>query len=334
MRILFFGSDKFSAVILSELYKNLSRPSSSPSVYPIKHLEVVTPSGRPPAGIHPPPSFNPVLHYSNKHNLKYHFWDKKETRKMILSKKYFDIGVVAAFGYYIPSEMIDSFPNGIINMHGSLIPKLRGAAPIENAILDGETTTGLTIMEISKGKFDHGRVLSQETIKIPRNMTSNELRLHMAEIGRNLLMDTLANLDYKKQNPISIDEKLSSKAPKINNSTGKIDFNKCKCQQLHNMQRALNDRSGVWCKSGSKRVKLYNIISPLDSSIVSRLQVAFPGAELGSVCYIKENSLLGLKLVDGWAGIGDLHIEYRTKISAFEFHKNYLINSTFVRKFS
>ena len=172
MRILFFGSDKFSVVILSELHKH-----SSSSVLQIKHLEVVTPSGRPPPGLNPPLLFNPVLHYSNKHNLKCHFWDKDETRKMIQSNKTFDIGVVAAFGYFIPSRIIDLFPKGIINMHGSLIPQYRGAAPIEHAILEGETTTGLTILEISKGKFDHGRVLSQESIQIPRNMTSCELTL-------------------------------------------------------------------------------------------------------------------------------------------------------------
>ena len=334
MRILFFGSDKFSVVILSELYKHLLRLPSSPSVLEIKHLEVVTPSGRPPPGLNPPLLFNPVLHYSNKHNLKCHFWDQDETRQMILSKKHFDIGVVAAFGYFIPSRIINSFPNGIINMHGSLIPKYRGAAPIEHAILEGEITTGLTILEISKGKFDHGRVLSQEIIQIPRDMTSCELRLHMAEIGRKLLTHTLTKLEEKKRNPIYIDEKLSSKAPKINNSTGKIDFNSCMCERLHNMQRALSDRGGVWCNCGLKRVRLYNILSPLDSVITSKLLVAYPNATPGYLCFIQENNLIGLKLVDGWAGVGDLHVEYRTRMSAYEFNKIYLTHITFVKKFS
>ena len=333
MRILFFGSDKFSVVILSELYKHLTRPPSPP-VLPIKLLEVVTPSGRPPAGVRSPSSSNPVLDYLDKHDIKCHFWDQEETRKLILSHKNFDIGVVAAFGYFIPSKIIDSFPNGMINLHGSLIPKLRGAAPIENAILNGETTTGLTIMEVSKGKFDHGRVLSQETIDIPRDMTSSELRLHMAGIGRKLLIETLVNLEEMKRSPLNIDEKLCSKAPKISNSRGKIEFNSCRCEHLHNMQRALLDRGGVWCRLGIKRVRLYNVISPLDASISSDLSAWLPAATPGYVHYVEKNRLIGLKLIDGWAGFENLHFEYRTKISAFEFHKNYLIHPRSLRKFS
>ena len=333
MRILFFGSDKFSVVILSELYKHLIRPPSPP-VLPIKLLEVVTPSRRPTAVRYSPASFNPVLDYSYKHNIKCHFWDQEETQKMILLHRNFDIGIVAAFGYFIPSKVIDSFPKGMLNLHGSLIPKLRGAAPIENAILNGETTTGLTVMEVSKGKFDHGRVLSQATIDILRDMTSSELRLHMAEVGRKLLVDTLVNLEEVLRNPLNIDERLTSKAPKISNSRGRIEFSKCRCEHLHNMHRALLDRGGVWCRLGKKRVRLYNVISPLDESISSDLSARFPTATPGYIHFIEKHRLIGLKMIDGWAGFENLHIEYRTNISAFEFHKDYLIHPTFLGKFS
>ena len=328
MRILFFGSDKFSVVILSELYKNLSR-TPSPSVLPIKHLEVVTPSGRPHTGTH-----HPVLDYSHKHNIKCHFWEQTETRKMILLQRKFDIGVVAAFGYFIPSKIIDSFPKGMINLHGSLIPRLRGAAPIENAILNGDSTTGLTVMEVSKGRFDHGRVLSQESIDIPRDMTSNELRLHMAEVGRKLLVDTLINLEELQRHPISLDESSSSTAPRINNTRGRIEFGKCRCEELHNMHRALLDRGGVWCRFGMKRVRLYNVISPLEESVAADVSVRCAGATPGQMHYAEKYKLIGLKMIDGWAGFENLHIEYRKKISAFEFQRNYLIHPTSLRNLS
>ena len=252
---------------------------------------------------------------------------------MLLSNRNFDIGIVASFGRFIPTPIINNFPRGIINMHGSLIPKYRGAAPIEHALLNGDSETGLSILELSKGKFDRGSVLSRIKIEIPRNMTAPELRMEMAERGKDLLRETLLNLEEKRQHPCPIDESLSSSAPKLNTSTGKVDFNTCMCDCLHNMHRALLGRGGVWCMLGGKRLKLLNVTSPLETNTSSELSESYPEAIPGDLAYVTQSKVVALRLIDGWAGIGAVHLESKQKITAKEFNTNHLLNPRCVRRF-
>ena len=102
-----------------------------------------------------------VVKYCDKHQIVHHDWPPCTT----LCQE-FDVGIVSSFGHLIPSNIIDSFSGGTYNVHGSLLPKYRGAAPIIHALLNGDSSTGVTIMEVRPEKFDIGDIIAKEEFKI------------------------------------------------------------------------------------------------------------------------------------------------------------------------
>lgn len=108
-----------------------------------------------------------------------------------------DCIVVAAYGMILPHEILNLPKYGCINVHASLLPKYRGAAPINRCIMDGETQSGVTIMQMDKG-LDTGDILTQETVAIGENMNASELHDILAKTGAELLVKTLANIDNIK----------------------------------------------------------------------------------------------------------------------------------------
>lgn len=136
-----------------------------------------------------------------------------------MPEKEYDLGVVVSFGYFIPAPVIHSFKHGAINVHPSLLPKYRGAAPIQHTILSGDDETGVTVQELSDKEFDAGRILAQTRVVSPlfsvtlslssqrgdkqdlRNEEApryRELRDRLAGIGCKLLIETIRNLPYLK----------------------------------------------------------------------------------------------------------------------------------------
>ena len=136
-----------------------------------------------------------------------------------------DAIVVAAYGKILPKVLLDAPPRGAINVHGSLLPKYRGAAPIQRAILAGETTTGITIMQMNE-KMDAGDLLLQEETAIAPGDTSESLGERLAEIGAQLLVETLDRLERGTIAPIRQDESLVSFAPLVKKEEGAIDWSR------------------------------------------------------------------------------------------------------------
>ncbi|MCH5351703.1 MAG: methionyl-tRNA formyltransferase [Clostridiales bacterium] len=133
-----------------------------------------------------------------------------------------DIGVTAAFGQLLPQSVIDVFPKGIINVHGSLLPKYRGASPVQSAIMNGEKETGITIMKTELG-LDSGDILAVKKTEIGATETGGELMARLAKIGGELLVETLDNFDGIK--PIKQNHAEATVCRTIKKSEQYLDFN-------------------------------------------------------------------------------------------------------------
>lgn len=133
-----------------------------------------------------------------------------------------DCAVVVAYGRILPQEMLDAFPHGAINLHFSLLPKYRGAAPVNWAIVNGERTTGVTTMKMDAG-LDTGDILMQEKIEIGPSETAPQLLDRSAITGAELLSRTLADIDSIL--PMKQNEDEASYAPLLRKADGMIDWN-------------------------------------------------------------------------------------------------------------
>lgn len=147
-----------------------------------------------------------------------------------------DIAVTAAYGQLLTQAVLDAFPNGIINVHASLLPKYRGASPIYSAIADGQKVTGVTIMRTELG-LDTGDILSKVETGISDNDTAGTLTARLADLGANLLVDTLDSFD--KINPTKQDDSQATRCRTIKKQEEYIDFS-LDAQAVYNKIRALN----------------------------------------------------------------------------------------------
>ena len=132
-----------------------------------------------------------------------------------------DVAVVVAYGRILPQTFLDAYPKGAINVHFSLLPKYRGAAPVNWAIVNGESETGVTTMQMDAG-LDTGAILGQRATEIAPTQTSVELMTRLSEIGADLLAETLSNLDSIQ--PAAQEHDLSTYAPIMKREDGLIDW--------------------------------------------------------------------------------------------------------------
>lgn len=167
-----------------------------------------------------------------------------------------DVIVVAAYGQILPKTVLDLPKFGCVNIHGSLLPKYRGAAPIQQSVLDGEKVTGVTTMLMDVG-LDTGDILQTAETEIGENETAGELFDRLAVLGGELIIKTLGALEKGEITPQKQDESLATKTAKIDKSLCPIDFNKS-ASEVHNKVRGLNPWPVATAEILGKRVKVYS----------------------------------------------------------------------------
>lgn len=134
-----------------------------------------------------------------------------------------ELGVVAAFGQKLGAGLLARVPRGFVNIHGSLLPKFRGAAPVQWAILSGQTQTGVTVFQLDE-RWDAGPILAQQATAIGPLETADELHDRLAEIGAALIVETLERLERGALTPVPQDPSQASRAPKLSRADGWVDF--------------------------------------------------------------------------------------------------------------
>jgi methionyl-tRNA formyltransferase len=156
-----------------------------------------------------------------------------------------EVLVVAAYGLILPQRVLDIPPLGALNIHASLLPKYRGAAPIQRAILDGEAVTGITIMRMDAG-MDTGDILLARSLGIDIDETASEVHDQLADLGGRLIVDALGRLRAGRLVRIPQDTALATYAPKLEKDEGRLDFSR-PAREVHNRARAMHPWPGAFC---------------------------------------------------------------------------------------
>ena len=155
-----------------------------------------------------------------------------------------DVAVIIAYGQIIPSSLIAIPRLGWINLHGSLLPKYRGAAPVHWAVINGESRTGITTMQIDSG-LDTGPMLLKHEVSIGPDETSPELAARLAEAGAPLIVETLRTLDQGKIQPVAQNNSEATFAPPLKKDDGRIDWSQS-AQKIYNRIRGLQPWPGAF----------------------------------------------------------------------------------------
>ncbi len=225
LKVVFMGTPEFSVPILESLIELtdvvlvVSQPDKE-----VGRKRVLTPS--------------PVKACALEHGIEV-FTPKKlrEEYEYILNKKP-DIIITAAYGQIVPKQMLIYPDYGCINVHGSILPKYRGASPIQSAIMNGDKTTGITLMYMEEG-LDTGNIIHAKEIDIDPEDTYGTLSEKLSILGRDLLVKTLPVIFEGENFDIPQNDEDATHTVKIKREDERLDFNKT-AEELHNFVRALN----------------------------------------------------------------------------------------------
>jgi methionyl-tRNA formyltransferase len=165
-----------------------------------------------------------------------------------------DAGVVVAYGQILPKAFLDTPPSGCLNLHGSLLPRWRGAAPVQRAIMAGDAETGVMVMRMEAG-LDTGPVAMSERVAIGPDVTSGELADHLATLGADLMVRALAALSRGVLTFTSQASDRVSYAKKIDKAETRIDWSR-PAAEVHNHIRGLSPDPGAWFELDGDRVKV------------------------------------------------------------------------------
>ena len=163
--------------------------------------------------------------------------------------------VVSSYGQFLSTKVFSLPPHGTINIHASLLPRYRGAAPINWAIIRGEAETGVTTFFIEKG-MDSGEILVQRSRPIGPDETAGELHDRLATLGAEAIIDTLRGLADRSLQSTPQREEEATLAPKLSHANGEIDWTKRACD-IHNLVRGLNPWPGAFTHLGGETVKIH-----------------------------------------------------------------------------
>ncbi|HEV8195605.1 MAG TPA: methionyl-tRNA formyltransferase [Gemmatimonadales bacterium] len=246
MRIVFFGTPEFAVPSLEALLAERAQV-----------VGVVTqpdkPHGRSRSTLVPPPVKRAAL----RHQLPVLQPERPRGDVFLAALRHWqpEIGVVVAYGHIIKSDVLSLPTRGMINVHASLLPRFRGAAPINWAIKEGDIQTGITIMAMEPG-MDTGPILHRSTVEIEPSETAGTLTTKLAALGADTLVEALALLRIGGAVAEPQDELRATYAPKIGRATTRIDWNR-DAEVVSRGIRAFDPEPGAWTVLDGQELKLF-----------------------------------------------------------------------------
>ena len=314
LRIIYMGTPQFAVPALETLIAG-----SKPGLVLQEGYEIVTVITRPdkPSGRGKEVVYSPVKQLALSQEIP--VWQpgslKRQENIEMLAAYQSDLFIVAAFGQILPQAVLDLPRYGTLNIHASLLPKYRGVSPISEAILQGDTETGVTIMLIDVG-VDTGPILLQRAIPIAEDDTTGSLTLKLAALGASALLEALPLWVQGKITPQPQDERFASHTHMLHKEDGKIDWNR-PADVLARTVRAFTPWPGAYTNWGNKILKI----------ISAHAIQSDPGSEAraGTVSLRKENGLQTLAVAtgNGLLIIEKLQLEGKKVMNADEFLRGY-----------
>lgn len=308
LKIVFMGTPDFAATILEEILK----------VYPV--LGVVTQPDK-PKGRSKEVTFSPVKELAVKHELPvYQPVKAKEPefleQLMVLSP---DVIVVAAFGQILPKALLEIPKYGCINVHASLLPKYRGAAPIQYSVIDGEKETGITIMYMDVG-IDTGDIILQDTVPISPEETGGSLFDKMAVQGAASIIKALRQMEAGEVTRTPQDNEKATYVKMISKEMGKLDFTKS-AQQLERLIRGLNPWPSAYTFLDGKSLKLWQASA---EPVADGQAHMFQEYEPGMIAQVRDNAFV-IMTGDGLLVVKELQLEGKKRMPADSFLRGFSV---------
>lgn len=312
--VLFMGTPDFAKESLEQVYN---------SGYNI--LGVVTnvdkPKGR---GMKMIPS--PVKEFALEKNIP--IYQPEKVRKNIefinkIKELNPDVICVVAYGKILPKEILDIPKFGCINVHGSLLPKYRGAAPIQWAVLNGDKTTGITTMYMNEG-MDTGDMILREKVEIGENETTGELWERLSKIGGKLLVETLKEIEdgtaprEKQGNDFTV-------APMLNKEMSKIDWENKTAEEIKNLVRGLNPIMGAYTFLEGKKIKFWRVECISDKELFEKFpdlceyKEKFDELYPGTILFSEDKVGLYIKTIKGNIKVTEIQGENAKKMQTQDF---------------
>ena len=299
MKIIFMGTPDFAKESLEAVY------NAGHEV-----LAVVTNPDR-PKGRGMKLVASPVKEFAVEKNLKIYQPEKvKNNVEFIdeIKKLQPDVICVVAYGKILPKEILEIAKYGCINVHGSLLPQYRGAAPIQWAVLNGDKKTGVTTMYMDTG-MDTGDMILKEEVEIGEDETTGEVWEKLSKIGANLLVKTLKQIEDGTAPRIPQGSDFSM-APMLEKDMSKIDWENKDAKQIKNLVRGLNPIMGTYSYLDGKKIKFWK---------VDILEDDKSGIESGTVIKADSKDGLYIKAKDGIIKVIEIQGENAKKMSVQDF---------------
>ena len=221
-----------------------------------------------------------------------------------------DIMVTCAFGQILSQEILDIAKHGVINVHASLLPKYRGSAPIQYSIINGDSVTGITVMQTALG-VDTGDILYQEQLEILPNETAGELFDRLSTLGAVSIIKALEGIENGSLKPIKQDESKATHVKMLSKKDGEIDFNKTAIE-IHNLIRGLNPWPIAYTYYQGKTLKIH------------KAQVCDLNGNAGEVLSVNESIVIGCN--KNSISVLELQLEGGKKMGAKEFLLGHKLN--------
>ncbi|MBS0624820.1 MAG: methionyl-tRNA formyltransferase [Verrucomicrobia bacterium] len=235
MKVIFFGTPAFASEILNHLL-----------FHHVPIAAVVTQPDRPKgrsAALNP----SPVKLVAEQAGIPILQPEKSSQETFLHELVQFqaDLYVVVAFGQILPQKLLDLPPLGCINVHASLLPSYRGAAPMQRCLMDGVTETGVCVQKMVR-QLDAGDVIAEAKISVPVERTFGELQKELCDLSKSLLLSVIHQYEKGIPDAKPQDSSLVTMAPKIETEECEIDWT-WPAEEIHNKVRALSPRPGAWC---------------------------------------------------------------------------------------
>lgn len=226
-----------------------------------------------------------------------------------------DLIVVVAYGKILPKAVLDIPPLGCLNVHASILPKYRGAAPINWAIMNGEKETGVTTMLMDAG-MDTGRMFLTQRIEIKDDDTADSLHDKLKEIGADLLIKTICGIESGTIRPIPQDDLQATYAPMLKKEDGRIDWT-IGAEEIRNLIRGLNPWPGAYTRWEGRNIKIFKGERGDGQGAGGRV-------EPGTIINVSADGIC-VATGKGTLLITELQMENKNRMSASEFIRGYKI---------